>query len=67
NTYGIISGTSMAAPHVAGAAALVMSERGRSATQTRTELKSSGVSGLSTGGRRECASYPALNLANSLN
>jgi thermitase len=67
NTYGIISGTSMAAPHVAGAAALVMSERGMTAAQTRTELKSSAVAGLSTGGRRECASYPALNLAASLN
>ena len=56
----------MAAPHVAGAAALVMSERGMTAAQTRTELKSSGVSGLSTGGRKECTSYPALNLASSL-
>jgi hypothetical protein len=57
----------MAAPHVAGAAALVMSERGFTAAQTRTELKSSGVAGLSTNGRKECTSYPALNLANSLN
>lgn len=62
NTYGIISGTSMAAPHVAGSAALVMSELGLTASQTRSKLKASAVSGLSTGGRGECASYPALNL-----
>ncbi|HEV2754166.1 MAG TPA: S8 family serine peptidase [Actinomycetota bacterium] len=66
NTYGIISGTSMAAPHVAGAAALVMSEQALTATQVRSKLKTTAVAGLSTGGRKECASYPALNLANAL-
>ena len=66
NTYGVISGTSMATPHVADAAALVMSELGLDAQQTRSKLRSTGVGGLSTGGRGECASYPALNLAAAL-
>ncbi len=40
NRYGEASGTSMAAPHVAGVAALVMSELGKTAAETRAILTS---------------------------
>ena len=43
-----------------------LSEQGLTAAQTRSQLKATAVSGLSTGGRRECASYPALNLRAAL-
>jgi thermitase len=66
NAYGPLNGTSMATPHVSGAAALVMSERGLSAAQTRQVLTSTGV-GFSTGRGGSCpGSLPHLNLNNAL-
>ena len=41
NGYVVLSGTSMAAPHVSGVAAMIMWKKGLSAASTRTLLKSS--------------------------
>jgi thermitase len=66
NTYGVISGTSMATPHVAGIGALVMSERGLTAQQTRSAIVNSAEPIASTGGRAACNGIERANLAAAL-
>ena len=66
NSYGVISGTSMSTPHVAGAAALVMSETGQTPSQVRTTLKNAATDDIDEAGRKNCVSQRHLNLAGAL-
>jgi thermitase len=60
--YQTMSGTSMATPHVSGAAAVVMKQKGLTAAQTRALLTSTSDD-LGGAGRDTCFGFGRLNLA----
>jgi thermitase len=65
NQYATLSGTSMATPHVAGAAAVVMAKKRLTAAQTRSVLTSTATD-RGPAGRDACFGYGRLNLQNAL-
>ncbi|MEO7804324.1 MAG: S8 family serine peptidase [Actinomycetota bacterium] len=67
NSYGVISGTSMATPHVSGVASLIMWAKGLNSIQTRNQMKSTAVTITGGGnGRSLCNGYKRVNLAAAL-